>query len=264
LVAQGHSISVACRIAGIDRKTYRYKRLRKADDEKISAWLKQTSTQYTDYGFKKLYDMMRAQGMKYNHKRVYRLYCSLKLNLKVKPKKRLAPRTAVKLAQPSQPNECWSLDYMSDALMHGHRFRTANVIDDYNREAPDILVSYRLPAVKVTNWLDRIAKVKGYPLRIRVDNGPENISKHFNNWAQEHGIEIQYIQPGKPAQNAYIERFNRTYRQAVLDKYIFRTLAEAKQLTKHWLEHYNLKRPHDALSGLSPVQFRLQHQNSFL
>ena len=190
-------------MAGIDRKTYRYKPKRDAEGDQISFWLKEASAQHPRYGFKMLFNLMRQSGMPYNHKRVYRIYCALKLNLKVKPKKRLAPRTAVTLEQPQKANMSWSLDYMSDALRHGRRFRTANVIDDFNREVLDILVAYGLPSKQVTSWLDRVAEKHGYPQKIRVDNGPENIAKHFMSWAREHNIEIQYIQLGKPAQNAY-------------------------------------------------------------
>ena len=160
--------------------------------------------------------MIRNQGYCFNHKRVRRIYCELKLNLKIKPRKRLAPRTKVTLEEPKQVNQCWSLDYMSDALMNGNKFRTANVIDDCNRGALGILASSSLPSARITRWLDRLAEKHGYPDRIRVDNGPENLSKHFQQWAKGRNIEIQYIQPGKPAQNAYIERFNRTYREAVI------------------------------------------------
>lgn len=161
----------------------------------IEAVLKNLSAQHPRYGFKKLFDMLRAQGSSYNHKRVRRVYCALKLNLKIKPKKRLAPRTKVTLEQPNEVNKCWSLDYMSDALVTGRRFRTANVLDDCNRGAIGILASHSLPSLRITNWLDRLAEARGYPDIIRVDNGPENISKHFQKWASERSIKVRYIQP---------------------------------------------------------------------
>ena len=194
--------------------------------------------------------------MTFNHKRIYRAYCDLKLNLKIKPKKRLAPRTKVQLTHPSKPNLCWSLDYMSDSLSHGRRFRTANIIDDYNREVLGIKVAYGLPAKQLTLWLEQIAETRGYPQQIRVDNGPENISKHFMAWASSRGIHIKYIQPGKPAQNAYIERFNRSYREAVLDMYLFRSIGEAQRLTNCWFKHYNQERPHEALGFMTPQQYK--------
>ena len=230
--------------------------MRDNDETKISAWLKNASAQHPRYGFKMLFNLMRKSGMHYNHKRVYRIYCALKLNLKIKPKKRLAPRTAVTLEQPEKANMSWSLDYMSDTLSHGRRFRTANVIDDFNREVLGILVAYGLPSKQITAWLDCIAETKGYPKKIRVDNGPENIAKHFVKWATEHHIEIEYIQPGKPAQNAYIERFNRSYRESVLDMYLFNTIGEVQRLTNKWLSHYNHERPHKSLGYLTPIQYK--------
>lgn len=224
--------------------------------------LKDLSTQYPRYGFQKLFYLLRQQGHLVNHKRVYRHYCELGLNLKKKPKKRLATRTAKTLAPTLKRNECWSLDYMSDALINGRRIRTANVIDDYHRGGLGILVSFSLTSQRITRWLDRLSLKYGYPKRIRVDNGPENLSKHFQQWALKHGIEIVYIQPGKPAQNAYIERFNRTYREAILDMYLFSSIQEIQQITDQWLIHYNEERPHEALNHQTPQHFLNQHHQN--
>lgn len=188
----------------------------------IKGLLRELSILHPRYGFKKLFGLIRQKGYVMNHKRVYRNYCELKLNLKRKIKKRLPSRTAIKLMQPQNKNECWSLDFMHDALVTGKRFRTVNVIDDFNRESLGIEISFSLPATRVTRWLNQIASIHGYPKIIRVDNGPEYISNHFHDWAKLHGISIQHIQPGKPAQNAYIERFNRSYREEVLDMHLFK------------------------------------------
>ena len=218
----------------------------------IATLLQKLASKYPHYGFSMLFGLIRQQGHRYNHKRVYRLYCELKLNLKRKPKKRLAPRTAQVLEQPERLNTCWSLDYMTDRLNNGRRFRTANVIDDCNRECLGITASLSLPSVRVTDWLDKIAHQRGYPKYIRVDNGPENIAKHFRKWAEKYGIEIKYIQPGKPSQNGYIERFNRSYREAILDRYLFVSIQHVQLLTDEWLEHYNGERPHQALGMQTP------------
>lgn len=195
---------------------------------------------------------MRLQGLLFNHKRVHRLYCDLKFNIRIKPKKRLAPRTPQVLQQPQQLNECWSLYYMSDVLDNGRRFRTANVINDCNREAMGILMAFSLPATRITLWLDRLASRRGYPQRLRVDSGPENLARHFTEWAKQHHIEICYIQPGKPAQNAYIERFNRSYREAILDMYVFVSLPQVNHLTQEWINHYNGEGPYEALNNQTP------------
>ena len=261
---KGVSVSQACRVIGLDRKSYRYEPKLKKDDEMIKRLLQEKARQYPRYGFKKIFGLLRQEGLAFNHKRAHRIYCELKLNLKRKPKKRLAPRTKQTLHQPAQLNESWSLDYMSDAFMHGRRFRTANVIDDCNREGLSILASTSLPSTRITQWLDNIAAWRDYPNKIRVDNGPENISSHFQKWAKKHNIEIIYIQPGKPAQNGYIERFNRSYREAILDSYLFNTIREVQRLTDEWLDHYNNERPHEALRNMTPRQYAqaLQGGNS--
>lgn len=264
VASKGVSINQACRVMGLDKKSYHYEPKLKDDEEMIKTLLLKKAHQYPRYGFKKLFGLLRQEGYNFNHKRIHRIYCELKLNLKRPAKKRLAPRTKKTLEQPKSLNTSWSLDYMSDALMQGRRFRTANLIDDCNREALSILASTSLPATRITRWLDDIAAWRGYPDKIRVDNGPENISGHFQRWAKEHNIEIIYIQPGKPAQNGYIERFNRSYREAILDSYLFTTIAQVQSLTDKWLNHYNNERPHEALKNMTPRQYAeaLLEQNS--
>lgn len=245
--------SQVCRVLRIDHKTLRYTPKKQKDDEMIKTLLLDYAHQFPHYGFKTLYGLIRQAGHTWNHKRIWRIYCELQLNLKRKPKKRLAPRTAMTLVTPAQQNDTWSLDYMSDALIDGRRFRTANVIDDYRRSCLGIAIHFSLPARRITQWLDQLAKRCGYPKNIRVDNGPENISDHFRSWAEQHRINIQFIQPGKPAQNAYIERFNRTYREAILDQYAFDDLDEVRHLTQRWIQHYNYERPHQALGMQPPI-----------
>ena len=181
------------------------------------------------------------------------------LHLKRKPKKRLPARVARTLVVPLQANQTWSLDFMSDSLSNGRAFRTLNVIDDFNREALWIEVDTSLPAERVVRVLEQLLDWRGKPTHIRMDNGPELISQRLKSWAQEKHIELLHIQPGKPAQNAYIERFNRTYREDVLDAYLFDDLQEVRNITERWLEDYNTIRPHDALQGLPPRQFAQQH-----
>ncbi len=147
---------------------------------------------------------------------------------------------------------------MSDALSTGRTFRTLNVIDDFNREALWIEVDTSLPAERVVRVLEQLLAWRGKPASIRMDNGPELISQCLENWAREKNIDLLHIQPGKPAQNAYIERFNRTYREDVLDAYLFDDLQEVRHITERWLEEYNTIRPHEALQGLLPRQFALQ------
>jgi putative transposase len=157
-------------------------------------------------------------------------------------------------------NECWSADFMSDALWNGRRFRTFNVVDDFNREVLAIEVDTNLPAERVIRVLERIAAWRGYPLKLRSDNGPEFIAVALADWAEAHGVILEFIKPGKPMQNGFVERFNRTYREAVLDMYIFHTLNEVREQTEKWLIEYNEHRPHESLGNLTPREFLLTSQ----
>ena len=212
------------------------------------------------WGFNKMMQKAKLDNKPWNHKRVHRIYCDLKLNIRIKPRKRLDAVEAKSLVQPLFKNDCWSIDFMTDVLVNGQKFRTLNVLDDYNRKALMIAPSYSLPSVRVTALIDQLAETTGYPRMIRVDNGPEFISHGFISWAKSKGIKLLHIQPGKPAQNGFIERFNRTYREAILDMNLFNSLAEVESITKEWLEIYNNKRPHESLAGLPPSEFERRRQ----
>lgn len=146
---------------------------------------------------------------------------------------------------------------MSDALWCGRRFRTFNVVDDFNREALAIEVDLNLPAERVVRVLNRVAAWRGYPKKLRLDNGPELVSIALAEWAEEHGINLEFIQPGKPMQNGFIERFNRSYREAVLDMYLFRSLDEVREQTEYWIKEYNEERPHESLGNMTPREYLL-------
>jgi putative transposase len=248
----------ACRTVSLNRCTYRYQ-VRKTNDQQIVQELHQLAERQPRWGCRKMTDYLRHQGHRWNHKRIRRVYCDLALNLHRKPKKRLAARTALALVVPVLSDQIWSLDFMSDSLSNGRNIRTLNIIDDYNREALWIEVDTSLPAERVVRVLEGLLLWRTTPKQIRMDNGPELISQRLEHWAKERQIELLHIQPGKPAQNAYIERFNRTFREEVLDAYLFDDLDEVRAITERWLEEYNTIRPHEALQGLSPRQFALQN-----
>jgi putative transposase len=248
----------ACRTVNLNRCSYRHP-ARKSDDLEIQQELRGLAEQHPRWGCRKMTQYLRNQGQSWNHKRIRRIYCQMALNLKRKARKRLPARTAQALVVPRQPDQTWSLDFMSDTLSDGRTFRTLNVIDDYNREALWIEVDTSLPGERVVQVLERLMECREAPQKIRMDNGPELISGRLESWANEHHIELIHIQPGKPAQNAYIERFNRTFREEVLDAYIFDTLEEVRIIVERWLEEYNTVRPHAALEGFSPRQFAIQH-----
>jgi putative transposase len=207
-----------------------------------------------------MFAVLRRQGYRWNHKRVHRIYCGLKLNIRRKGKKRLPPRNPEPLGVPDSINQCWSIDFMSDALWCGRTFRTFNIVDDYNREALAIEVDLNLPAQRVLRVLDRVAAWRGYPAKLRMDNGPELTSIRMAEWAEEHGVVLEFIKPGKPTQNSFVERFNRTYREEVLDLYIFKKLSEVREMTDKWLMEYNTERPHESLGDLTPVEYGIMNQ----
>nr|WP_275691292.1 IS3 family transposase [Klebsiella pneumoniae] len=250
------SLRQTCRILSLSRTVFRYQPDTQRDEPVIMA-LTVAAERYPRYGFKKLFQVLRRQGKSWNHKRVHRIYCLLKLNFRRKGKQRLPVRNPVPLVTPEAMNQSWSIDFMHDALVCGRRFRTFNVVDDFNREALAIEIDLNIPAQRVVRVLDRIVANRGYPLKMRMDNGPELVSLTLAQWAEEHGVMLEFIRPGKPTQNAFIERFNRTYRTEILDFYLFRTLNEAREITERWLAEYNGERPHESLNNLTPEEYRL-------
>ncbi|XFU48805.1 IS3 family transposase [Klebsiella pneumoniae] len=245
------SLRQACRILSLSRTVFRYQPDTQRDEPVIMA-LTVAAERYPRYGFKKLFQVLRRQGKSWNHKRVHRIYCLLKLNFRRKGKQRLPVRNPVPLVTPEAMNQSWSIDFMHDALVCGRRFRTFNVVDDFNREALAIEINRNIPAQRIIRVLDRIVANRVYPLKMRMDDGPELVSRALAQWAEEHGVQLEFIKPGKPTQNAFIERFNRTYRTEILDFYLFRTLNEAREITERWLIEYNNERPHESLNNLTP------------
>lgn len=257
------TIKRACQVASLSRAAY----------YKTPAWPQDKDTEVIDalnrvvedngrWGFWKCFDRLRLDGRPWNHKRVWRVYCDLGLNIPRRTRKRIARRDPMPLAAGGFVNEGWALDFMHDALYDGRRFRTLNVIDEANREALAIEVAQSIPTTLLIRTLDRLIDWYGPPKSIRMDNGPEMTSHAFVAWAQRQGIALNHIEPGQPNQNAYIERFNRTYRTEVLDAYLFNSIDNVKAITDQWLSRYNDYRPHDALGGLPPRLFmpRLTYQ----
>lgn len=173
--------------------------------------------------------------------------------MKRKGKRRLPARILQPLEAVSHINASWSMDFMSDSLLSGRKFRVLNLLDDFNREALAIEVDTSLRAERVIRVLEQVIQWRGKPQRIRVDNGPEFISSKLGIWCEERNIQLQFIQPGKPSQNAYIERFNGSFRRDVLDAYLFESLSQVRILVDEWMNDYNYDRPHDALEGRSPA-----------
>jgi putative transposase len=252
------NVSRACRVVRLSKSLWYYSS--KKDDQEVIKELTKLAEQLPTRGFDTYYGRLRQQGFKWNRKRVLRVYRDMKLSLRRKHKKRLPKRVKEPLEVPTKLNHTWSMDFMSDALSDGRRIRVFNVIDDCNREALAQKCSVSFPAQRVVRVLEELEHQIGLPKKIRVDNGPEFISHHFSQWCESKNIFIHYIQPGKPMQNGYIERFNRLFREDVLDAYWFEDLEQLRVITDKWRDDYNNNHPHKALKMKSPIIYRNENE----
>ena len=253
VLKHGLSVRLACECLGISKTCYRYTPKLSGENGEIAHWLLTLTEMHKRWGFGLCFAYLRnVRGFPWNHKRVYRIYRELELNLRIKPRARLKRERPEMLSVPTAPNQVWSMDFMSDALADGRKIRTFNVIDDYNREGLAIDVDLSLPSARVIRALEQVIEWRGKPAAIRCDNGPELLSGPLIAWANKNRITMLYIQPGKPTQNAYIERFNRTARHEWLDMHLFHSLAHAQLLATQWLWSYNNERPNTAIGGVPP------------
>lgn len=230
----------------------------KRNDQSVIDAVLELANKHPRYGCPTITKMIRRQ-YQWNHKRIERIYGKLELKWRKRGRKRIPKRIHQPLVQALMPNVTWSIDFMHDSLWNGRKFRTFNVIDDFSREALGIDIDYSLPTARVIRALEQIIDQRGKPVRLRMDNGPEFISAAFELWCKDRGIELQYIQPGKPTQNAYIESFNGLYRKHILDAYLFETLEEVRMITEEWIYHYNREKPHESLQDLTPWEYLLKY-----
>lgn len=251
----GLSVQRACTAVNLSRAAYyRAAGAVAACDEPVIEALNGIVAKHGRWGFCKCHERLRLNGHTWNHKRTWRIYCAMRLNLPRRTRKRLV-RPVQPLNAPARPNEIWALDFMSDSLYQGRRFRTLNVLDEGVREALAIEIDTSLPAARVVRTLQQLATWRGLPKAIRLDNGPELTAQYFTDWCAEKGIELRHIQPGKPNQNAFIERFNRSYLTEVLNGWLFASLDEVREITHQWIISYNEERPHNALGNLPPAVY---------
>jgi putative transposase len=261
ILHETHGLSVhrACQVVRLSRTAYYQppgdgERLTR--DQPVIDALQALVAANTRWGFWKCYDAVRFAGQLWNHKRVHRVYCALRLNIPRRTRRRVPRRIQTPLQAPPTLNATWAIDFMLDTLYDGRRFRTFNVIDESNREGLAIEIGTTIPSLRVIAVLEELIALHGAPQAIRLDNGPEFTAHALAGWCEVHRIALRHIQPGKPAQNAFIERFNRTYRTEILDAYVFASLTEVRELTTDWLDRYNTQRPHDSLGHVPPLTYR--------
>lgn len=244
----------------LDRSTYRYTP-RPSTDEVLVARMRDIAMTRVRYGFWRIYVLLRREGWRVNHKRVYRLYKLEGLNLRSKrPRRNRAGAHRLDRIEVTRPHQCWSMDFVADALFDGRRFRALTVVDNYSRRCLAIHVDASIKGHDVTDIVARISEQAGQtPERIQVDNGSEFISKALDRWAYEHAVTLDFSRPGKPTDNAYIESFNGSLRDECLNTNWFLSLEDAREKIEAWRSEYNADRPHQSLGDLSPDMYLAEH-----
>jgi putative transposase len=245
----------ACGLMLVVRGTCRYAAVIRQANEELRQKLRELAMVRRRFGYRRLHALLRREGFVVNHKRVYRLYVEEKLWVRKRNRRRRMAVARAPMLAPTEINQVWSMDFVTDALASGRRFRTLNITDDYSREAPAIEVDTSLSGVRVARVLDRLKVERGLPRQIRSDNGPEFISKAVEQWAYENGVDWHFIEPGKPIENAYVESFNARFRDECLNENWFTGLADAREKIEAWRQDYNRQRPHSSLGYRTPEEF---------
>jgi putative transposase len=245
----------ACQVIQIGRASYRYRSIR---DEQVTLRMRinEIAQVRVRYGYKRIHVLLRREGWSVNHKRIYRIYCEEGLNLRAKkPKRRRS--AAHRICQPpvTAINESWSMDFVTDSLFNGHRFRALTLVDNFSRECLAIEVGQHIRGEDVVRVVQLLKVRRGLPSFIKVDNGPEFISKELDKWAYENKVTLEFSRPGKPIDNAYIESFNGSFRDECLNVNWFLSLDDARQKIENWRKDYNEWRPHSSLDNLTPRQY---------
>ena len=243
----------------LNRSTFGYK-VKPNNDGIIRNRLKELAGQRRRFGCPRLHILLRREGIAINHKRTERIYREEGLSLRRRKRKKTAAIIRTDMPKAQKPNQRWSMDFVSDCLFNGRKIRVLTIVDDYSRECLNLEVDTSINGVRITNVLNRIGFIKGLPECITIDNGPEFTGKVLDAWAYTRGVKLNFIRPGKPVDNAYIESFNGKFREECLNDNWFMSLQHARDIIESWRIDYNSKRPHSSLNGLTPEEFIRQEE----
>ena len=251
---RGFGITRACGLIGISRSLYGY-RSRRPSCTELRQRIGELAGEKRRYGYRRIHILLRREGWKVNRKRTYRLYREAGLAVRRRKRKRIGLFERKPLPKPSTVNRSWSMDFIADGLIDGRKLRVLAIVDDYSRECLALEVDTSINGRRVAAVLDRLGDLRGLPLSITVDHGPEFEGQVLDAWAYEHGVRLNFIRPGKPVENAYIESFNGRFRDECLNEHWFLTMAHARRVIEHWRIEYNTERPHSSLGDLTPEEF---------
>lgn len=251
----GLSVQRAAKLVDLEQSSFYYKAKKRNDEAAIVKRMKELVERYRAWGYPRIHAVLKREGLVKNHKKTWRIYRQEGLSLKVRKRKKRTSIARVPLAAPQAPNERWSMDFMQAALWSGRRFRLLAVVDQLTKECPVIEVDTSINGLRVERVLEWLALTRGYPKSITVDNGPEFAGMILDRWAYKHHVVLDFIRPGKPVENAFIESFNGRLRHECLNQHYFTSLEEARQTIEEWRIDYNGFRPHSSLDDLTPNQF---------
>lgn len=254
MVTRQFGVTRSCGLIGISRSLYRYESKR-SDDAPLKERLTELAGQKRRYGYRRLHVLLRREGWLLNWKRTYRVYREAGLMVRRRKRKRIVGIARLQKVMTTGPNQSWSMDFVSDGFVDGRRLRCLNIVDDFTRECLAIEVDTSLPGRRVVSVLERLAEFRGLPQSVTVDNGPEFISKALDEWAYRQQLQLRFIEPGKPTQNAYVESFNGKFRDECLNEHWFLSIRHAREVIATWRQEYNEERPHSSLDDQTPKEF---------
>ena len=260
-MTHGYSERRACALIGTNRRTARRKPP-PDKDASLRTRIRELAEKRRRFGSPRLHILLRREGLVQNHKRTERIYREEQLSLRLRKRKKRLSHLRVAQPGPCGPDEQWSMDFMSDALMNGRRIRLLTIVDMWNRVSPAVEVDVSLPGQRVVRVLERLRLQGRLPRLLRTDNGPEFTGKALDAWAHQHGVCLEHTRPGKPTDNGHIESFNGKVRDEFLNQNVFLSLADAKDSLERWRQDYNRERPHSALNWMTPEEFQKEYELS--